>query len=601
MSIKSKIIKIGVCSVMVLVPLSQTSFPSFAAEEIGTDTGQNIVNIPDSVLKAALNSSLRQTSTADITEAQMETITGLGLSGNITDLTGLEYAKNLNTLTITNIPASSYAVLTQLSSLNRLVMSGSNITSSSIPDLNSLTTLENLSINDASIDNTIYAKINNIPNLVLLNLSGNKNITSVSGLQSLTKLTTLIVEKCQIADYQGVEKIPGLRTFNGGKQLFEAQETTEVKSNTLNYDAKVQTMFIPFSLLTPSSLTNFDGSKIDPSNKLYEYEVTLSSGAVIESKMTASAEGITINGVAPADFDRIENFTVSALFNARKATVPANIAASSYLLSDSKVIGKFTVDHSVNITAEDNISYIAGETITPEKFLTDIKANANGSTITSDVAEKVDFSKAGTYTVTLNAENSTGVKSEPMQVTVTIIEKTAITADPEVTYEIDTAKTEAEFLADIKAATNDETAITSDFATVVDFTKAGEYTVTLNAESDIQKADSITVKVKINEKPVDPVDPTPDPEPTPDPDPTPDPTPTPADPDPTPDPKPTSPANSGRSGSLAKKSVKAKVSASAQASINTIKLPKTGDSLPVTGVVVGFLVLGLGVMIARKK
>ncbi|MCI2506208.1 LPXTG cell wall anchor domain-containing protein, partial [Listeria monocytogenes] len=29
--------------------------------------------------------------------------------------------------------------------------------------------------------------------------------------------------------------------------------------------------------------------------------------------------------------------------------------------------------------------------------------------------------------------------------------------------------------------------------------------------------------------------------------------------------------------------------------------PKTGDSLPVNGIVVGFLVLGLGVMIARKK
>lgn len=34
MSIKSNIMKIGVCSVMVLVPLSQTSLPSFVAEEI---------------------------------------------------------------------------------------------------------------------------------------------------------------------------------------------------------------------------------------------------------------------------------------------------------------------------------------------------------------------------------------------------------------------------------------------------------------------------------------------------------------------------------------------------------------------------------------
>ncbi|WP_223276790.1 LPXTG cell wall anchor domain-containing protein [Listeria monocytogenes] len=30
-------------------------------------------------------------------------------------------------------------------------------------------------------------------------------------------------------------------------------------------------------------------------------------------------------------------------------------------------------------------------------------------------------------------------------------------------------------------------------------------------------------------------------------------------------------------------------------------LPKTGDTLPIAGVLGGFLVLGLGVMIARKK
>ncbi|TYV08363.1 LapB repeat-containing protein [Listeria monocytogenes] len=586
MSIKSKIMKIGVCSVMVLVPLSQTSFPGFAAEEIGTDTGQGAINIPDSVLKATLNSNLGQASTADITEAQMSSLTGLNLSGNITDLTGLEYAKNLKMLTFTDVSAASYQQLTQLTSIENLSITGANVTSSVIPDLNSLTTLKYLSVTNAGLDNSVYPKINNIPNLISLNLKGNKNITNVTNLKSLPNLSTLVVEDCQIADYKGVEDFPRLTNFQGGKQAFASQAVTEIKSNILNYDAKAQTMFIPFSLLTPNSLTNFDGSKISPSFKLYEYEVELSTGAVADSKMTATAEGITINGVTPADFDQIENFTVSTLFDVRKATKPANLA-TGYGISNSSVKGKFTVDHSVSITAEDNISYIAGETVTPEKFLTDINANANGPTVTSDVAEKVDFTKAGTYTVTLNAENSTGVKSEPMQVTVTIIEKTAITADPEVTYELDEAKTEEEFLADIKAATNDETPIISDFATAVDFTKAGEYTVTLNAESDVQKADPLTVKVKINEKPVDPVTPTPDPD---------DPTTDPDNPEPTP-----TKGKASQSGSLTRKSTKSRASYSAQSTINTIKLPKTGDSLPATGVVVGFLVLGLGVMIARKK
>lgn len=49
MSIKSNIMKIGVCSVMVLVPLSQTSLPSFAAEEIALKESQDVVNIPSTI------------------------------------------------------------------------------------------------------------------------------------------------------------------------------------------------------------------------------------------------------------------------------------------------------------------------------------------------------------------------------------------------------------------------------------------------------------------------------------------------------------------------------------------------------------------------
>ncbi|EIF2213571.1 internalin, partial [Listeria monocytogenes] len=93
MSIKTKIIKVGICSVMVMVPLSQVSFPSFAAEEVGVEAGQDIVNIPDPELKRQLNYYLEQASDADITEAQMARMRNLLLSKGITDLTGLEYLK----------------------------------------------------------------------------------------------------------------------------------------------------------------------------------------------------------------------------------------------------------------------------------------------------------------------------------------------------------------------------------------------------------------------------------------------------------------------------------------------------------------------------
>ncbi|ECW8281543.1 internalin, partial [Listeria monocytogenes] len=98
MSIKSKIIKVGICGVMVMVPLSQVSFPSFAAEEVGVEAGQDIVNIPDSELKKQLNTTLGHAPDADITEAQMAKFKNFSLGSGITDLTGIEYLKNIEEL-----------------------------------------------------------------------------------------------------------------------------------------------------------------------------------------------------------------------------------------------------------------------------------------------------------------------------------------------------------------------------------------------------------------------------------------------------------------------------------------------------------------------
>ncbi|EAD9034649.1 LapB repeat-containing protein [Listeria monocytogenes] len=577
MSIKSKIMKIGICSVIVLMPLSQISLPIFAAEEVADDASQDIVNMPDSALKAQLNQIIGQAATADITKAQMLGFDSIGLYGSITDLTGLEAATNLKTLTINNATITNYESVAKLTNLNILWIENSNLTSNLLPDLNGLTNLTTMSLSNNKLDNSVYPKIKNLSNLANLNLSSNPGITNISELRSLANLTTLNVSNCQIADLSGLDAFPKITTFNGGTQRYTPLEETAIKSKTLNYNATEQTMFIPFDIMTPSSITNFNGAKITPSYQPDMYMIEMNNGVIDGSRMTGSIEGITVSDVTPSEFDQFEKFTLYTLFDFSKAGTPDNLVGKTYTVSAAG-IQKFTVDHSVGITAEGNITYVAGETVTPEKFLADIKADANGATITSDVAEKVNFATPGTYTVTLNAQNTLGVKSEPFQVTVTVEAKTVITADPEVTYSLNEAKTEEEFLTEIKAMTNNETPITSDFATVVDFTKPGKYTVTLNAESALQKAAPLTVTVKISET-------IPNPEPTP-------------GPDSIPESEPTDPANPANS----IYPVDSVVEISTNTPVTTMKLlPKTGDSLPVNGIVVGFLVLGLGVMIARKK
>ncbi|EAG9427888.1 LPXTG cell wall anchor domain-containing protein [Listeria monocytogenes] len=618
MSIKSKIIKVGICGVMVMVPLSQVSFPSFAAEEVGVEAGQDIVNIPDPELKKQLNMLINsgRAPNADITEAQMAGFTSLSLDTGITDLTGLEYAKNIHTLSLNGVTASLEPIK-NLSTVKNLTIRNGNITSNQFADLSGLSSLESLTVNETKVDNAFLSKINNIPNLTTLNISYNLGITKVDTLKSLPKLATLNASFCQIDDYSGIEQFPSLTSFNGEQQRFEATEFKDIKSSQFIFNATAQTLFFPFSLLTKQTILNFDGTPLAYSTNAAEYLVEMdSSYALTNDKMSVTQEGITFSGFTQADFDSLNVFYIMANFDGPNAAKPANLANGTYDIKNNFSIEGFNIDHSVKITAED-ASYVQDESVTPEQFLKDIKAEANGATITSDFAEKVDFSKPGTYTVTLNAENTAGLKGEPVQVTVTIIEKTVITAESEISYDMNATKSEADFLADIKAATNDGTAVTTDFATAVDLTKAGEYTVTLNAENDKQKATALKVTVKVKDTtPTPDPDPTPTPDPDPTPTPDPDPTPTP-DPDPNPTPKPsTDPAedpiySDDSSGSAEESSASSEekkssdpllfFSASPAPKSTTKTLPKTGDSLPATGVVAGFLVLGLGVLIARKK
>ncbi|MPR71971.1 LPXTG cell wall anchor domain-containing protein [Listeria monocytogenes] len=585
--------KVGICGVMVMVPLSQVSFPSFAAEEPGLKASQDVVNIPDPELKKQLNALMTgKSADADITEAQMAGFASISLDTGVTDLTGLEYAKNIQTLSLNGVTASLEPIK-NLSTVNNLTIIGGNITSNQFADLSGLSSLESLTVSDTKVDNAFLSKINNIPNLTFLNISRNLGITKVDALKSLPKLATLDATFCQIDDFGGIEQFPSLTSFNGEQQRFEAAEFKDIKSSQLTFNATAQTLFFPFNLLTKQTILNFDGTPLAYSTNAAEQLVEMDSSYVqTDDKMSVTQEGITFSGFTQADFDSLNVFYIMALFDGPNAAKPANLANGTYDIKNNFSIEGFNIDHSVKITAED-ASYIQGETVTPEQFLKDIKADANGATITSDFAEKVDFSKPGTYTVTLNAENTAGLKGEPVQVTVTIIEKTVITAEAEVSYDMNATKSEADFLADIKAVTNDGTAITTDFATAVDLTKAGEYTVTLNAENDNQKATALKVTVKVKD-----TTPTPDPDPTPTPEPSTDP-----GTDPAADPIYSDDSSSSVKDPSVKKSSDPILffSASKAPKSSTKTLPKTGDSLPVTGVVAGFLVLGLGVLIARKK
>ncbi|EBF5159951.1 TPA: class 1 internalin InlK [Listeria monocytogenes] len=610
MSIKSKIVKIGVCCAVIIVPVSQTTMPVFAAEQTGLKASQDNVNIPDAVFKQYLNSLLGQASTANITEAQMDSLTTISLSKlNITDLTGLEYAHNVKDLRIDSIHATNYNQIAGLNNLEKLTIMGTDVTSDKIPNLSQLTNLTNVDFSHSAHDDSILTKLNVLPKVSYINLDSNGAITDIMPLKSMPELKTLYVQFCGIHDYRGIENFPKLTQLYAYGQNIGAKKliNSEIKSSALTYNADNQTLYVPFTIMTERTV-NYDGYTPDflKSTSSSNTFFSMNEQEINGSRLTITSDGLTVSNVSKTDFDNLEKME----FNAR-IDLPYDTYNSpdqfknggSYTISGPVYDHYFTVDHSLTITADSDKTYVQNNAVTEAAFLADIHAQSDdGSAVTSDFADKVDFTTPGTYTVTLQSENNAGLKADPVQVNVTIKATTTITADSSITYKTDTSKTEAEFLKDIQAKTNDGTTITSDFATVVDFSKPGKYVVTLNAENDLQKGAPVQVTVIVEgETPVP--DPTPTPDPTPDPDPTPSPT-----PDPTPNPvvvtpsvdKPVTPIPSIPSLTVdEEKEAKTKTSVKTAASTNA--LPKTGDSLPVAGMTVGALLIGLSWMVSRRK
>ncbi|MBC1444934.1 LapB repeat-containing protein, partial [Listeria seeligeri] len=205
--------------------------------------------------------------------------------------------------------------------------------------------------------------------------------------------------------------------------------------------------------------------------------------------------------VITSDFDTAVDFTTPGDY-----TVTLNSVNSDGVAANPVTV-TVTVEKAPApvITADSTISYPKNSTVDSEQFLTDVSATTDdGSPITSDFDTVVDLTTAGDYTVTLNSVNSDEVAADPVTVTVTVEKAPApiITADNAISYPKNSTIDNQQFLTDINATTDDGSVITSDFDTVVDFTTAGNYTVTLNAvNTDGVAADPVTVTVTVEKAP----------------------------------------------------------------------------------------------------
>lgn len=185
--------------------------------------GAQTVNIPDSNLRAVLETALGKASGDPIIVAEMATLTHLeGDEANINDLTGLEFATNLTWLNLGDNSIRDISAVAGLTNLTALDLDDNSI--SDIPPLTGLTNLTNLSLSNNPIFD--ISAIAGLTNLTWLSLSNN-SISDISPLARLTTLTGLSLRNNPISDISALAGLSNLkRLFLTGNAISDLSPLT---------------------------------------------------------------------------------------------------------------------------------------------------------------------------------------------------------------------------------------------------------------------------------------------------------------------------------------------------------------------------------------
>ncbi|EOD4727146.1 LapB repeat-containing protein [Listeria monocytogenes] len=382
----------------------------------------------------------------------------------------------LTELTLKNLP-------TLLAASNGGNSVADDIAFSSTPGLSKVI-LENLPSANSSVqlDRCVIEElvINDLPNVSGVNIYNNK-ITTLEGLENLTAVSNLNANENLVTEIENMHALPSLNIFtinnNHISVLPISLKTKNPVLTTLsatNQTITLKQKVIVSDLVLDNEVKNFGQTTTAKSIS--------NNGTYQNNQITWLFEDV--QGVNAVDYqfsEPIQEATIQGTFSG-KVTQP--IKASTIPV----------------ISADAEKTYSKNTTISEAAFFKDISASVTDDAIlTSDFESVVDFTKAGTYEVTLNAMNEDGVEAVSVTVLVHIAKSPApvITADKEITYTQNTEVNTTEFLATIHATTNDGSPIESDLDTTVNWSKVGDYTVTLSATNE-DGVEAIPVKVTVH-------------------------------------------------------------------------------------------------------
>ena len=175
-----------------------------------TPVGPNApVTILDPNLRSAIEEALGKTKGAAITRADMQTLTKFeGEGRGIQNLTGIEFAENLELLDLSDNEVSDLSPLAGLTHLKVLDLSHTAISDVSV--LAGLTNLVKLHLNSTAISDV--SALAGLTNLIRLDLS-HTAISDVSALAELTHLKVLDLDNTAISDVSALAGLTHLKVL----------------------------------------------------------------------------------------------------------------------------------------------------------------------------------------------------------------------------------------------------------------------------------------------------------------------------------------------------------------------------------------------------
>ncbi|MDT0090542.1 MucBP domain-containing protein [Listeria marthii] len=412
--------------------------------------------LAQAIAKAATGS---EDTSKTVTQADLNKIIILTANGKgIADLTGMDLLVKATTINLNNNQITDAAPLTQLPNLVKLDLSDNQISTITLNAENQLPKLTTLDIQ-------------NNPTLTVIDIEDQPKLVNVytpksSGFINLTTVIAKNNPQLLNMGYFGVEgiyygNIPTLtkvEMVNLPKVTALKFEHSKIKNAVLDNLPSVTAVRLQNNMLESDIIIQ----NIPKLTNLNLFNNKLTDIDMLKGLPAVTSMDISFNSlrVLPKDLPTI-------MPNLKILTAGGQVI----VLEKIVVLDDLVLDNEVsNMGAVVQPSSISDRGTYANNQLTwSYKALENLDLVSYEFSEPINMTGVkGSFTGTVRQQ----VKASTVPI---------ISTDAEIRYPQRIEKTEAEFLSDIQAQTNDETPVTSNFESVVNLKKVGKYVVTISA------------------------------------------------------------------------------------------------------------------------